>query len=345
MTSQTSSPQNMPPSRARLRLREATWSCTLIYFILVCTFSLILWTTADRWWLGTVIMYAARWPSALPLAILIPAAILVCRKALWVLAITAIVLVVPVLGVCVPWRTTFDGRTDARSLRVMTWNIHDRGADREAFVRLVEESQPDIIALQSWANWHNLGIFDIEYRHTLQEDQFLIASRFPIQRVDGIHGEGFDGHDGGAAHYIIDTPSGRVDLFNVHLATPREGLEALRSRNQECPRIVAENSEVRRAQSRTLGEALKKVDRHVLIVGDFNLCIESSIYRDYWGEYEDAFSRAGWGMGDTFYHRWTEVRIDHVLTGNGWRCRRAWVGPNLGSAHRPLIADLEYRGE
>ena len=34
------------------------------------------------------------------------------------------------------------------------------------------------------------------------------------------------------------------------------------------------------------------------------------------------------------------VRIDHVLTGDGWRCRRCWVGPDVGSDHLPLLADL-----
>jgi endonuclease/exonuclease/phosphatase (EEP) superfamily protein YafD len=38
--------------------------------------------------------------------------------------------------------------------------------------------------------------------------------------------------------------------------------------------------------------------------------------------------------------RKTGVRIDHILAGHGWRCRRCWVGPNIGSAHRPVIADL-----
>ena len=36
------------------------------------------------------------------------------------------------------------------------------------------------------------------------------------------------------------------------------------------------------------------------------------------------------------------VRIDHILAGPGWRCGRCWVGPDVGSPHRPLLADLVY---
>ena len=42
--------------------------------------------------------------------------------------------------------------------------------------------------------------------------------------------------------------------------------------------------------------------------------------------------------------RKTTVRIDHVLAGKGWNCVRCWVGPNVGSPHRPVLADLVWTG-
>jgi endonuclease/exonuclease/phosphatase (EEP) superfamily protein YafD len=50
---------------------------------------------------------------------------------------------------------------------------------------------------------------------------------------------------------------------------------------------------------------------------------------------------AGFGVGSTHFTRHTAVRIDHVLAGPGWRVRRAWTGPFVGSAHRPVIAEVE----
>jgi vancomycin resistance protein VanJ len=146
-----------------------------------------------------------------------------------------------------------------------------------------------------------------------------------------------------SAHYRIDTPAGVVDLFNIHLASPRGGLQKVMWQSRIGPRRVAENSELRRTQSRTLSHEVAGVSSSVLIVGDFNLPVESAIYRDYWGKYEDAFSRAGWGIGNTFFGKWESVRIDHVLSGAQWRCRRSWVGPDVGSPHRPVIAELVER--
>src|SRR5262249_17737710 len=56
-------------------------------------------------------------------------------------------------------------------------------------------------------------------------------------------------------------------------------------------------------------------------------------------------SQAGLGWGYTFYNNRTMTRIDHILGGAGWSCRRCWVGPDVGSEHRPVIADMEWHGD
>ena len=42
-----------------------------------------------------------------------------------------------------------------------------------------------------------------------------------------------------------------------------------------------------------------------ILAGDFNLPVDSAIYREYWSGYRDAFSDAGWGFG---YTEWPRVR-------------------------------------
>lgn len=324
------------------RARRATWVGAWIYAFLIGSVWYVLWFTADRWSVGTLVMFAPHWPLALPLLVLVPAAYWHRRKALWVLGVAAVVLVEPILGVHVPWQTVFEGSRDERTLRVMTWNIHDSGADAEAFVKLIRDSKPDVIVLQSWSDRFEADFFGGDVWHLLRQDQFLVASRFEILSTKRIVGKAFaDAPSGGAAHYVLDTSAGTVDLFNVHLASPRYGLTAATALDAEGLAAVDRDIAIRRAQSKTLSEAVDTAAGRLLIVGDFNLPPESAIYGDYWDKYEDAFSRGGWGIGNTFFFGWMGVRIDHVLAGHGWRCRRAWVGPDLGSDHRPVLADLE----
>jgi endonuclease/exonuclease/phosphatase (EEP) superfamily protein YafD len=86
----------------------------------------------------------------------------------------------------------------------------------------------------------------------------------------------------------------------------------------------------------------------LILAGDFNMPTESAIYRTFWAAYANAFSDAGWGFG---YTEWPGmrrlpfgIRIDHILAGPGWHPLRCWVGPNIGSDHLPLIAELAGAG-
>jgi endonuclease/exonuclease/phosphatase (EEP) superfamily protein YafD len=79
----------------------------------------------------------------------------------------------------------------------------------------------------------------------------------------------------------------------------------------------------------------------MLLAGDFNTPSDSVIYREYWSPFHNAYSDAGFGWGYTYFSRRAAVRIDHQLAGSGWRCRKCWVGADVGSPHRPVIADWE----
>ncbi len=80
------------------------------------------------------------------------------------------------------------------------------------------------------------------------------------------------------------------------------------------------------------------------MAGDFNLTAEHPLYRRDWSGYVNAFSGASWGLGETMFTRRIGLRIDHVLAGPDWRPVRCWVGPDVGSAHRPVLADLSWSG-
>jgi endonuclease/exonuclease/phosphatase (EEP) superfamily protein YafD len=82
----------------------------------------------------------------------------------------------------------------------------------------------------------------------------------------------------------------------------------------------------------------------VIVAGDFNMPADSTIYREVWGRYLNAFSEKGTGYGRTVFESMrgikVGVRIDHILAGNGLGIRVCETGPDVGSDHLPLIADI-----
>ncbi len=154
-------------------------------------------------------------------------------------------------------------------------------------------------------------------------------------------------------HCIVQTPERDIDFCSVHMLSPHEGIDAVLDRQtvlrpSEGPVLDAE-IERRSEESADAARWVGRLPHSFILAGDFNMPIESRIYRRDWANYRNAFSDAGFGFG---YTEWPQirrvswlswgVRIDHVVTASGWRCRCCRVGPDIGSDHRPLIAELVW---
>ncbi len=317
-----------------------------VYAIGALSLSAAILTLGDRWWFATLLLFSPRWLLTVPLLALVPLAIFYRRRLLWPLLLVAGILLGPVLNFSLPLSAL--GRSDGQPLRVLTCNLSvgDAVASERMF-SLIEEVHPDLVALQEapriatkWPDgWH-----------VIAEGELLIASRYPLARL---------GRDralqlphtyprGTILHGIVQLPTGPLTFVNLHLPSPRRGLAELLDRSTIlAPSRRGALEVIMERRSTVSTEIIEEIDGiggNVLVAGDLNLTTESAIYRRDWARYSNAFSRAGLGPGWTLWAKLQGlsfgVRVDHILMGEGWQARRAWVGPDIGSEHRPLVTDL-----
>jgi endonuclease/exonuclease/phosphatase (EEP) superfamily protein YafD len=307
---------------------------------------LLLRFAGDRWWFATVMLFGPRWLCAVPLAVLLPAAALFRRRMLWVLAAAAIVVVGPIMGLCLPWARLAAG--DGPSLRVLTCNVKGKCCNNAALDNLIEQTAPDVVALQGC--WNEVRVRWPAGWHVCQVADFLIASRFPVVHPGTDHTWQLPGHwpHRDMLRCTVQAAGREIDFYSVHLLSPHEGLEAVLDRKtllrpSDSP-ILDARIEQRRVESQDARRFVGDLTATPILAGDFNMPVDSTIYRRDWSNFRDAFSDGGVGFG---YTEWPQVRkvplgvrIDHVLTGPAWRCRHCWVGPDVGSDHLPLLADL-----
>jgi len=332
-----------PTLRFQVRLPpwvpKALTFCAWTYLAGALLSALGLWLLGDVWWPFTVLLFGPRWLLLVPAAPLALAAALLRPRLLLPVLVGLALVLGPVMGYRIGWRGWVGGEAPG-TLRVITFNV-DGGANPRAAEIPAElaKLEPDVVVLQecpealavSGAGWQGW---------TIRRDRSLcLASRFPVDSVltletvetrsEGMTGMGF--------LYWLRTPAGVVRLGNIHLETPRKGLEPLRGTGEVAN--LVRNIMLRDVGSRRVSRWLAGQQADI-VAGDFNLTVESVIYRRYWSECPDAFSRVGRGFG------WTRVllrfaaRIDHVLACGSWRPVSARVGPDLGSDHLPLIVDL-----
>lgn len=333
-----------PPVVVRA-LAWAAWG----YAALVVVVWAVLWTLGDRWWPATVYLFGPRWVVLLPLALLVPAAALLRPRLLLPLLAAAVVMLFPVMGLRTGWRALLPGGGGEGALRVVSFNAAGETWAAERLIARVAEWRPQAVAVQECTDRVAEALGRLSGWTQRRDGQLCLLSRFPVRSAEVMDRSRFDlvrdagiGGTSAAVRYTLDAPGGPVQLVNLHLETPRKGLEGvLRNDNSR----VEANAIARGIESRVVARWAVQGQIPLVVAGDFNLPVESRIYRESWGAFTNAFSRAGRGFGFTRFNGWIRVRIDHVLAGPGWRVERAFVGPEVGSDHRPVVADLRWTGD
>ena len=320
--------------------------CVWLYLAIVLVVWLLLRFGGDRWWFPTVMLFGPRWVYGLPLVLLVPAAGISRCHLLWPLAAGAVVVVGPIMGLCLPWGWLV--ARDGPTIRVLSCNVKGKCTDNKALDELINQTLPDIVALQGC--WAEVRVRWPVGWHVWKRGEFVVASRYPLlyHGTDDRRGPPEDWPQAGMVHCTVQTPERDIDFFSMHLLSPREGLGVVLDRQtllrpSEGPALAAD-IERRSQESEDVERWVRELSSSPILVGDFNMPTDSGVYRRDWARYRNAFSNAGLGFGYTEWPRirgfsWG-VRIDHILTGPDWQPRRCWVGPDVGSDHLPLLAEL-----
>lgn len=221
-------------------------------------------------------------------------------------------------------------------LRVMTFNMHGRGTDRSAFLEFVHTEQPHVIVLtelppaRDWLT-QTLGAH-YPYRLDAESDRphgLLLLSRWPIigsqvdRRVDR-------GQPVFAADLCAETARGGDDcvrLVGLHAVAPL----GLRAAERQHAKFAVAAQMARAAPS-----------GRVVLAGDLNMTPWSPRFHRLLQAAGLGDAAIGRGLTATWFSRQPIVglMIDHVLASPEIATRDYLVGPDLGSDHLPVVADL-----
>jgi endonuclease/exonuclease/phosphatase (EEP) superfamily protein YafD len=372
-----------PVPRIR-RVTRAAWG----YAALVAVTWGLFGTTSERFLPMMMLAYGPRYVLLVPVAVLTVFALLVRRRALVPLALAGWIVAGPIMGARLSWASVAGSLPDAPpagQLRILTLNAQGGDAVARRVRTVAETLRPDLLLFQECGDvlWDSLAALpDV---HAARYQQLCTVTRWPIVRTDSMPRALFeriaDYGAGGAGHvvrYRVETPAGPLYVGNLHLETPRKGLDAFVGSEGFIPdrlppfgsgaaapaapepeegsgpslstgERIRLNSMIRMAESERaavwLASGIGTVP--LIVAGDFNQPVESTIYRRHWGRFRNAFDESGTGLGWTKREgRLLRIRIDHILTdrAGGLRPRRSVLGPDLGSDHLPILADIAWPG-
>ncbi|WP_437680264.1 endonuclease/exonuclease/phosphatase family protein [Sorangium sp. So ce131] len=298
---------------------------------------------SDRWWPATLLLFGPRWVLVAPVLALGSLALGLRRRLLLPLAAAAAIVFGPIMGLQLP--NPLRSEAEGPRVRVLTQNLGRVKLASDPVRALLAELSPDVAAFQECSPPAD-RVSPID-GYTLHVDyNTCLLTRYPIRKVDARDRKDVWQKDGSGAItlYELESPHGVFSLLNVHLDTVRDGLEAIAVKRLGGVPDLEANTAARRWESELAREWARRAAGPLLIAGDFNLPVESGIYRDLWSGFTNAFSAAGLGYGFTKKTRLISVRIDHILLGEGWDAERAWTARSIGSDHHGMVADLRWTG-
>jgi endonuclease/exonuclease/phosphatase (EEP) superfamily protein YafD len=301
----------------------------------------------DRFWPAAINLYLPQWGWGLPAVPLFLLCLAFARGAALVPLFCGFWVAGPLMGFSFPAPSSGPPEGAVR-LTVMTYNVGFARKDPAGVADEIRRAGADVVLLQDAG-----GVLDgpvgeaLPGPTVLHQGQFVLSSRFPVLDLE-YRALGSDGAAGSYHRYRLLMEGTEVTVANVHLLTPRDGLNAVRQRGASGIREIRENVAERLRQAETLARELTAEEGPVIVAGDLNAPPQSLVQRPFRrARFRNAFSDAGFGYGYTYGHALRPghsfVRIDHILASPHWGFDRCRTGDHAGSDHRPVIADLYLR--
>lgn len=241
--------------------------------------------------------------------------------------------------------------TNARTLRVMTYNALGYNPDTAGTIRVARDAHADIVALQELAPEHAAALeraFSDQYPYRFIDARDGVAgcgilSRYPLRKIEIGPLERIP-WIGTPMAVEIDVSGQHVHFVNFHTyAGPSQ-------------------TSMRREQALALAEFASTHTGSLIFAGDLNATDQNEVHTIIARTMHDAWRDAGFGFGHTFPGKPTPdsggsrpvlfgmavpmwlVRIDYIFHSDAFVAIDARLGPDdAGSDHRALIATLAMR--
>ncbi len=224
------------------------------------------------------------------------------------------------------------------SVRVVTWNVHNRFDRLDVIRARLDELQPDVVCLQE--------AYDVAFNkawpgaESRRFTELVTLSRLPILKAGPVRPEQPRSNLRVPLEVRVRTRRGELSVLNVHLFSyrPIPGSEFY---SAAARRHAVRAIEFRERELGLVEEWLRRTDGPKVVAGDLNTPPRGRLYARLAAQLTDAFAASGNGFGWSFPRDLPLWRIDYVWLADGPEpldCRTVAVPP---SDHYPVAADLD----
>lgn len=296
----------------------------LLLSLIVAVFLVMGWIGGEFWLFDLFNHFQFQYLAFFFVCLVILLAIRAAREAM----IVAILLLVPLSRIAPAYFAPVEVASSGVPIRVASFNVLVSNHRHEDALHWVRESNPDCIyfteTTDQWAR--ALQALANDYPYSIEEKSgFAFYSKLPITRHKILRCSDFE-FPLLVAH--LATTNGEVTFFGIHPLPPvsRPWASAL-----DQSMVI-------------LAREVDQEDGPVIVVGDFNITRWSKMARPLERARLIDASR-GKSPGPTWMRSnpLVTIPIDRILfRGQGMSCRNFSIGVDLGSDHRPVVAEIAW---
>lgn len=326
------------PGRRRYLL-AASWA----YAVFMLAVLGLIHGVGDSWWPVLVLLFMPRWLFLAPVGLLAALSGFKRCPGHWVpQAATVAVVAGPLMGASAAIPQFWERAPAGDRVRIATFNLGLEPIRTGDLKRWIGRQKLDVVCFQEGGTEGHRLDPELPAGWRLSPKGH-VATRLPVDADlpplphDWSPGRLYTAH---MERVRLRTRSGRgFVVASVHLPTLREGIEGLLKAGGGAG-MNRHTAWWGHEMARILAALAQSSDVPVLIAGDFNMPADDSTMAALRSSFRFAFEEAGWGYGYTRPARRPWVRIDHILTGPQWYVSACRVGPDFGSDHLPVVAEV-----
>ena len=352
MSTQFEGDEPLPPTVAP-PLRRSHWQFVLALTYLVGVILLALFSRAvgERLWWTTLLIYAPQVGYLLPAPLVF---LLIVwsrdRRAFAAFIATLLLIAGPVMGYRVPVPQL--GRPGPHRVKVLAYNIKGALGGFDRISAQVNTLDPDVVIFSEARGWSDDSVIERQLREqfagwdSILGGDVYIASRWPFVSSESLplghtltHDPSLDRKK---VRALVQAPFGRFQVLGVHLRTAAYG-RTLSRELRKAPAYLKHTGQVRRDQTDDLLAWTARIQEPLILAGDFNTPPAGRIYGSLAGAFGDSFAERGSGWGYTYPSDHPLLRIDYIFHSRQWQVVRCVNGPEHGSDHRSIFAELALR--
>ncbi len=323
--------------------RAAANLLTPLHAVFIFAYFALRWLGRGDFWLVDALGYVLPW-LFLPLVALLP--LVLWRRSRFLLAVAAVPTALFLLTYGELYLPRRPVRATGPAFTVLTYNVLYLNTDVDGVASQIAVHAPDLFALRELQPPMARaleGRFAEQYPYRRFEPGCGFFSRYPILEYAAFHlvaGEG-----AWAQQVVLDIEGHPLNVLSVHPRSPL--LVGFHPWGLPLGVLTGFDNARRDADIRALLAHLEEMETPLVVVGDFNLADQQSLYPALTRTVRDAHRESGWGMGFTFT-RFPRLglptwRIDYVFHSPDLVALSTKVGDWGGSDHRPVIARLAFR--